>query len=166
MGEIVFGVRDDKVGVRHSIVPVAGPCLVSRRNSSSLLDRLNISFVSREAGKMSVEIVQPLTQLCRGVPRGIGGDKHELDVISHAGGQFLQSYANIGHVHGALIGTIGVAEKEQRDRPLGSFPKIKRSTGRVSENKFRFRQGRRDEPAPIRVAVALLRWRQTRENEE
>ncbi len=99
---------------------------------------------------MFIEIVEPPAQFHRGVPCGIGGNKNELDLIGNTGGQFLQSHANIRHVHGTLIGAIGIAEKKERDRPQGSVPEIKRSTGGVGENKSRFRQGRRDQAAPVR----------------
>src|SRR5260370_555471 len=49
----------------------------------------------------------------------------------------------------------GIGEKKEGDSPLGSVPEIIRSTGSVSENKSRFRQGRRDQAAPIRYYIAL-----------
>ena len=104
---------------------------------------------------MSIEIVEPPAQFHRGVPCGIGGDKNELDLIGNTGRQFLQSHAKIRHVHGTLIGAIGIAEKEERDRPLGSVPEIKRRTGGVRENESRFRQGRRDQAAPVCLLSAL-----------
>ena len=69
-------------------------------------------------------------------------------------------------MHGTLIGTIGITEKEKRKRPLGFVPEIKRRTGGVRENKSRLRQGWRDQAAPVRVAPALLRWCQRRKNKE
>ncbi len=146
MGQIVFGVHHNKIGVRDGMV--AGLC-VGQRNARSLLNRRESSLGSREADKAFIEIVEPPAQLRRSVVRGIRSDKNEFDLIGHAGGQSLQSRANICHMHGTLVGAIGIAEKEERDRSLGPVPEIKRSTGRVSENKSRFQQGRRDQAAPI-----------------
>ena len=155
MGQIVFCVRDNKIGVPNRIVAVAGRSFLGRRNPRNLLGRRESSFGSREADKMFIEIVEPAAQVHRGVACGIGGNKNELDLIANTGGQFLQSPVNIRHVCWALIGAIGIAEKEKRDRALGSVPEIKRSTGGVRENKSRFQQGRRDQAAPIRCFRAL-----------
>lgn len=115
---------------------------------------------------MSIEIVEPAAQFYRGIPCGIGGHKNEFDLIGNTGGQFLQSRANICHVRRTLIGTIGITEKEKRDRSHGPLPEIKRSAGRVSENKSRFRHRRRDQAASVycfrvpgmgRVAFHFLR---------
>src|SRR5258708_2951099 len=106
---------------------------------------------------MSIEIVEPPTQLYWGVPCGIGSNENELDPISNARRQFLQSDADVGHMHGTLIGAIGVAEKQECHRPHGPVPEIKLSTGGVNQNKLRFRQGRRDEATPVCAALALLR---------
>src|SRR5712664_3761267 len=57
MGQIVFGVCDNKIGVRNRIVAAAGRCFAGQRNPRGLLDRLESSFGSRETDKMSVEIV-------------------------------------------------------------------------------------------------------------
>jgi len=146
MGQIVFGVHDNKIGVRNGMV--TGLC-VGQRDARSLLDHRESSLGSREADKVFTEIVEPPAQLHRSVVCGVGSYKNEFDLIGHTGGQSLQSRPNICHVHGALIGAIGIAEKEERDRSLGPVPEIKRSTGRVSENKSRFRQGRRDQAAPV-----------------
>ena len=108
---------------------------------------------------MFIEIVEPPAQFHRRVPRRIGGNKNELNLIGNTGGQFLQSRANICHVRGTLIGTIGITEKEKRDRPHGPVPEIKRSAGRVSENKSRFRQRRRDQAAPVYCfSVLAMSW--------
>ena len=66
---------------------------------------------------MSIESIEPPAQLDWSVPCGICGNKNQLDSISKTGGQFLKSYADICRVHGALIGAIGVAEKQERNRP-------------------------------------------------
>ena len=160
MGQIVFGVRDNKIGMSHGVISPRGPGLLGRRNARSLLGRVESSFVSGEADKMFIETVEPAAQFHGGVPCGIGGHKNELDLIGDTGGQFFQSHANIRHVHGTLIGAIGVAEKEERNRPLGSVPEIKPSAGGVRENKSRLRQRWRDQTAPVRVGsrpVALVR---------
>ena len=62
VGQIVFGVRENKIGVRNRIVAVTRPCFVGRRNPRSLLNRLESSFGSREADKMFIEIVEPPAQ--------------------------------------------------------------------------------------------------------
>jgi hypothetical protein len=144
MGQIIFGVRDNKIGVPNRIVAVAGPRFPRPRNACGRLDCFESSFGSSEADKMFIEIVEPPAQFHRGIPCGIGGDKNEFDLIGNTGGQFLQSGTNVRHVRRALIGAIGIAEKEERDRPPSAVPEIKRSTGGVSQNKSRFRQGRSD----------------------
>src|SRR5947207_67179 len=65
-------------------------------------------------------------------------------------------------MHGTLIGTVGISEKQQRDRSLGSGPEIKRRAGGVGESESRFRQWRCDQPTTIRVAIALLRGQESR----
>jgi len=166
MGQIVSGIRNNKIGVGDSIVAVALFCLVSRGDSRSLLNRFDSRFASREAGKMFIEIVQPPAQFLRRVPCRIRRNKNELDLIGQARWQFLQCHANIRHVHGTLIAAIGVAEKEKRHRPLGSVPEIKRRAGSVSENKSRLGQRRRYETAPVGIDRTLLCRRQTRENQQ
>lgn len=114
---------------------------------------------------MTIEIVEPAAQLHGSISRGISGNKNEFDLISNTGGQVLKGRANIRHARGTLIRAIGIAEKEKRDRPPGSVPKIKWNTGGVRENKFRFRNWGRDHAAPVwcfsvidmsRVASRLL----------
>ena len=67
MGQIVFGVRDNKIGVGNSVVP-GRPGLLGQRNARSFLDRLKSSFVSGEADKMFIETVEPAAQFRRGCP--------------------------------------------------------------------------------------------------
>ena len=155
MGQIVFCVRDNKIGVPNRIVAIAEPRFLGWRNARSLLDCFESSFGSREADKMFIEIVEPPAQFHRGVSCGIGGNKNELDLIGNIRGQFLQSRANIRHVRGTLIGAIRITEKKERNRPQGSVPEIKRITGGVGQNKSRFRQGRSDHAAPIRCYIGL-----------
>jgi len=81
MGQIVFCVRDNKIGVPNRIV--AGPGFLGRRNACSLLDCFESNFGSREADKMFIEIVEPPAQFHRGVSCGIDGNKNELDLIGH-----------------------------------------------------------------------------------
>lgn len=89
MGQIVFCVRDNKIGVPNRIVAVAGPRFLRRRNARGRLDCFESSFGSSEADKMFIEIVEPPAQFHRGVPCGIGCNKNELDLIGHTRGQFL-----------------------------------------------------------------------------
>src|SRR5215470_3945607 len=83
MGQIVFCVRDNKIGVPNRIVAIAEPRFLGWRNARSLLDCFESSFGSREADKMFIEIVEPPAQFHRGVSCGIGGNKNELDLISN-----------------------------------------------------------------------------------
>ena len=69
MGQIVFGVRDDKIRVGNcSNSCREAPCLSGRRNPRSLLDRLDGSFSSGEADKMFIETVEPAGAVPRGCP--------------------------------------------------------------------------------------------------
>ena len=52
MGQIVFCVRDNKIGVPNRIVAIAGHRFLGWRNARSLLDCFESSFGSREADKM------------------------------------------------------------------------------------------------------------------
>jgi hypothetical protein len=93
------------------------------RAAGSLLDRNESSFGSREADKISIEIVEPPAQLHRGVARGTRRNKNKLDLAGNIGGQLLQSHADIRHVHRTLIGAIAVAEKEECNQPPALFQK-------------------------------------------
>ena len=83
MGQIIFGVRDNKIGVPNRIVAVAGPRFLGRSNARSLLDCFESSLGSRETDEMFVEIVEPPAQSDRSVSCGIGCNKNELDLIGH-----------------------------------------------------------------------------------
>ena len=73
---------------------------------------------------MPVEVVEPPPQDSRVVPCRIRGDKYQFHLIDHSWRQFLQSRADIRHVHRTLVGAVGITEKKQRDRPLGSVPHL------------------------------------------
>ena len=136
MGQIVFGVRDNKIGMGHRVISTGCPDFWAT-GTPAPSGPLESSFISGEADKMFIETVEPAAQFRGGIPCGIGGHKNEFDLIRDTRGQFFQGHANIRHVHGTLIGAIGVAEKEERNRPLGSVPKIKPSARGVRENKSR-----------------------------
>jgi hypothetical protein len=166
MGQIVFRVRDNKIGVHHCVIAVAGISFPGRRNSGRVLHCMESGFASRQTDKSFIKVVEPPAEYLWGVTRGIGGHENELHLIGNAGRQTLQSYANLRHVQGTLIGALGIAEKQERDRSLSSVPEIKRRPGGVRENKSWFGQGRRDQTAPVGVTLALLRRRPGREKEE
>ena len=149
VAQVVFGVGYNKVGVADCIVAVARICLVGQRNPGSLLGCIDGSRSSCEASKTFIEIVEPPAQVHARIPSGIGGDKDERDLSGYTRGQFLQGRADTCHVQGTLRGAMRIAEKQERDCPPGSVEKIKRSTGGVSEDEMRFRQGRRYQAAPV-----------------
>jgi hypothetical protein len=155
VGQIVFRVRENKIGVRNCIVHFGEPGFPGRRSPRRLLGCFDGGFGSRQTNKAIVKLIEPAAQHRGNVTCGIGGHKNKLDLIRDTGWDFLRRRSNIRHVHRTLIGAIRVPKKEERDGPLRSLPEIERSAGGVSEDKSRFRQGRRDHATPVRCLQAI-----------
>ena len=75
MSQIVFGVSDDKIGVRNWVVTIVGSS-VGQRNPRGPLHRFESRFGSGEANKASIEIVEPPAHLHGCVPCGISSNKN------------------------------------------------------------------------------------------
>ncbi len=131
MGQIVFRVGEDKIGVTDGIVPIGKRCFSGGRDARSLLGGVDSGFASGQADKTLIKKIQPGAQYFWGVSCRIRGDKDQLDLISEIRGHFLKGHTDIGHVERTLIGATGISEKEERDVSLGLLPEIKRSTGGI-----------------------------------
>jgi len=149
MSQIIFCVGQHKRRVIYPIIVVGMRRFAGRRYICGALGCCDGSFTACQANKTCVEIIQPGTQYGAAIPTGISGNKHDLHLLPDLGGQLLQAARDIGHVQWTLIGTMSVAEKEQRDIPLGPRPEIKRRTGRIGESKFWFRQRRAYDSAVV-----------------
>ncbi|HTS30200.1 MAG TPA: hypothetical protein VMH81_30220 [Bryobacteraceae bacterium] len=83
--EVVFGVSEHKVGVRHSVAASLQSRFSGWGNSCGPLDRRDGLFRSGEANESAGEEVQPAADCGRRITRGIGGHEDELDLISAPG---------------------------------------------------------------------------------
>ncbi len=119
MSQIIFGIGQYERRVTHFIVFVGVHRFAGRRDVCCTLSCRDGGFTTHQTDKPFIEMIQPSTQYSGAIPAGIGGDKNHLDLFPHLRGHPLKAVRDISHVEGTLIRTMSIAEKEQRDIPLG-----------------------------------------------
>src|SRR5215831_325903 len=139
--------------------------LAGRRYPYCPLGRLDCGLTSREAYKTLVETVEPRAECVGSISCWISRNEDHFDLNRKIFRHLFEDRGDIRHVERALIRTTGISEEEERDIALSLFLELERDTRCISQNKFRFWQRRRDQPAPVccptvslRRPVAFLRW--------
>jgi len=147
VGQIVFRVGEYKSRVAHFVSSIgAHGRLLGGRKVRGNLCRSDFRFASRQAYETFIKVIEPRAQHLRAVPFGIGGHKYDLKPIRGGGRYFLESLSNRGHLERAHVRAMGVPEKKQRGVSLGLQRKIERSSGRIRQRKFWFREGGETRP--------------------
>ncbi len=86
-----------------------------------------------------IEVVEPGAQRLRRVPRGIGRHEHDADARLLVGGQPLERRGDVVEMRRTDVGTVGVAEVQQRRRAARVSDKVKGPPVRILEREIGFR---------------------------
>lgn len=135
VGEIVSGEGNHGSGVSDEVIRS-----LTLPDGYGKVERLlyGSEFVGStdESNKRAVEVVQPRAEPLRCVPFGIDADHDNLDLVRRLWWQFVQHGRDVRHVDRAYVGTVRVAEEQERDISLSLCPKIERFTRRRGEGEI------------------------------
>jgi hypothetical protein len=120
------------------------------------LDLVHLIAVAPETYERCVEVIEPQAQPFRRIALGVRGDEDHLDLAPDLQRKVVEHGPDIRHVDRADIGTVGVAEEEQRDTAFGLRPEIERLAGGVEECEVDLLLGPGHFPAAIAARAGTI----------
>ncbi len=148
-GQHLRGMAHRVVGRSHRLRVV-----LDRWHLQDEQDPVDLLLSGAQSDERRIELSQPFFQARRGVACRISRHEDEPDRIARLGRELPEHGRDVGDMHWADVGAMGVAEEEERDLAGGCQPEVERYAVLVDEREIGLLAGGSgDDSAEARVGA-------------